>query len=67
MAFTILDSCTACGACEEECPREAISAGDEFHKIDPDLCNECADLPGEPPCLAVCPIDGCIERPGVAA
>ena len=37
MAYVIHDSCIACGACEAECPTEAISAGD-IYVIDPDKC-----------------------------
>ncbi|MDF3003115.1 MAG: 4Fe-4S dicluster domain, partial [Bacillota bacterium] len=27
MAYVIKDTCISCGACEPECPTEAISAG----------------------------------------
>ena len=29
MAYVITDECIACGACESECPAEAISEGEE--------------------------------------
>ena len=47
MAYKISeDTCTACGTCIDECPVEAISAGDVY-KIDPSVCTEsgtCADV-----------------------
>ena len=38
MAYVIDDSCINCEACVEECPVEAISAGDDMHVIDADAC-----------------------------
>ena len=35
MAYKITDECISCGACEPECPNEAISEGDEIYIIDP--------------------------------
>ncbi len=35
MATYITDECISCGACEPECPNEAISEGDEIYEIDP--------------------------------
>ena len=37
MAYVISDECINCGACIEECPVEAISAGDEKHSINPEV------------------------------
>ena len=48
MAYKISDSCVACGTCIDECPVEAISAGD-IYVIDPDKCIECGA------CAGVCP------------
>ncbi len=36
MAHVINEECIACGACEPECPEEAISEGDEIYVIDPE-------------------------------
>ncbi len=44
------DLCTACGACLDECPVDAISEGD-YYVIDPDLCTDCAA------CAEVCPVE----------
>jgi ferredoxin len=68
MALKILENCIRCAACEEECPREAISSGDDVYWIDPPLCDECAGEKRLPLCVEACPIDGCIApAAGVAA
>ena len=41
MAYVISDACISCGACEAECPVEAISQGDEHYVIDPEKCKMC--------------------------
>ncbi len=51
MAFVINDECISCGACEPECPVEAISEGDSQFNIDPDLCIDCGA------CEPVCPVE----------
>ena len=51
MAFSINDDCIKCGACETECPVDAISEGDDKYVIDPDLCISCGA------CADVCPVD----------
>ena len=43
MALKITKDCIVCGACEPECPNDAITAGDAFYEIDPELCTECAN------------------------
>ena len=55
MARRITEECISCGACEQECPKEAIAAGDGPYVIDPELCNECVDR-DSPGCLDVCPV-----------
>ncbi len=51
MAHQINDECTNCGACETECPVEAISEKNEKRSIDADQCTDCAA------CAAVCPVE----------
>lgn len=51
MAYKINDECTNCGACEAECPMEAISEKDGIRWIDPDACTSCGA------CADVCPVD----------
>jgi len=50
VTYKILKECIACGACQPECPTEAISEG-EIYVIDPDKCIDCGA------CAAVCPVD----------
>jgi ferredoxin len=61
MAMKILDDCISCGACEPECPTEAISEGDVIYVIDTDICVECVGHNDSPQCVAVCPVD-CIVQ-----
>jgi len=63
MALMINEECINCGACEPECPNEAISAGDELYVINPDKCTECVGHFDEPQCVAVCPVDACVPDP----
>lgn len=63
MALMINEECINCGACEPECPNEAISAGDELYVINPDKCTECVGHFDEPQCAAVCPVDACVPDP----
>jgi ferredoxin len=44
MATMIDGICIRCGACETECPNDAISLGDDIFVIDPDLCSECVGV-----------------------
>ena len=55
MARKITDECISCGACEAECPNEAISQGDEHYTIDAAKCDECANR-GEVACVTICPV-----------
>lgn len=57
MALMITKECIVCGACEPECPNNAITAGDAFYEIEPELCTECVGYFNEPQCKSVCPID----------
>lgn len=50
MAYVISEECISCGACQAECPVEAISEGDGKFVIDADKCAECGA------CVDVCPV-----------
>lgn len=63
MALLINEECINCGACEPECPNEAITAGDEIYVIDPEKCTECVGHFDESQCVAVCPVDCCVPDP----
>ena len=56
MAHYITDECTACGACEPECPQEAIKEGDPIYTIIKDKCDDCAT------CVDVCPVECILEK-----
>jgi len=51
MAYTINDDCISCGACEPECPTNAISESDGKFVIDAATCIDCGA------CAGVCPVD----------
>jgi len=51
IAYVIDDKCISCGACEGECPVNAIAEGDGQYVIDADACIECGA------CADVCPVD----------
>ncbi len=60
MATMITSECINCGACEPECPNNAISQGDPVYVIDPLLCTECVGFHDYEACAAVCPVDVCV-------
>ncbi len=63
MAYKITEECINCGACEPECPNQAISPGDEIYIIDPEKCTECVGAFDQSQCAAVCPVDACVPDP----
>jgi ferredoxin len=81
MATLITESCINCGACESECPNNAIYEGgatwtidglqrpalrDEYFFIVPDKCTECVGFFDDEQCTAVCPVDCCIPDPDIS-
>jgi ferredoxin len=57
MAHEIIgEECIECGACETECPEEAISEGEDSYAIDPAKCSDCGA------CADICPQE-CISGP----
>lgn len=50
MAYVISSDCISCGACEPDCPVNAISQGDDTYVIDASACIDCGA------CEAVCPV-----------
>lgn len=78
MATIITSECINCGACEPECPNNAIYQGGvewelngEKHPalqaerffIVPEKCSECVGFHEQEACAAVCPVDCCIPDP----
>ncbi|HML47925.1 MAG TPA: 4Fe-4S binding protein [Clostridia bacterium] len=55
MAYIISDECIACGACEAECPVNAITEGEGKYVIDAETCISCGA------CAAVCPVSAPAE------
>ena len=50
MAYVISkDDCIQCGACESECPEQAISMVDGYYVVDAAKCQDCGS------CQDVCP------------
>ena len=65
MSTMITEECINCGACEPECPNQAISQGEDIFVIDPALCTECVGFHDEEACAAVCPVDCCVPDPNI--
>jgi ferredoxin len=63
MALMITDECTACDACVDPCPNDAIKAAEPIYIIDPLRCTECVGAEDEPQCKLVCPADCIISDP----
>jgi len=55
MAHKISEECIACGACVDVCPVEAITEGDPYYIIDPELCTDCGACVDECPVEAISP------------
>ena len=56
MAYKITEDCTSCAACVDECPMEAISAGESTHVIDADKCTDCGI------CTDSCPVEAIVSE-----
>ena len=59
MAYYITEDCINCGACEPECPNQAISEGETIYIINPERCTECVGSYESSRCVAICPVDAC--------
>ncbi len=62
MAYKITDECISCGACETECPNQAIKEGEKTYVIDPHRCTECVGAHEASKCKETCPVDACVPN-----
>lgn len=51
MTHKINSDCISCGACQPECPVDAIFEGNGKFEIDPEKCIDCGA------CAGVCPVE----------
>ncbi|MDI3297810.1 MAG: 4Fe-4S binding protein [Bacillota bacterium] len=59
MAYTIVETCIGCSACEKVCPTDAIWGRQrELFHIDPELCIDCGA------CARVCPVQAIHDATG---
>lgn len=63
--YIVSDECSSCGACETECPNQAISEGESSYVINADLCTECVGFFAEPQCTGSCPTDSIKPNPDI--
>jgi ferredoxin len=56
MTIRITKDCTNCGACEPECPVEAISEKNDVRVINQEECTECGA------CVSSCPVEAIVEE-----
>ena len=54
MAYKVTDACVNCGACESECPVQAISEKGGARWIDPAKCSSCGS------CADTCPTEAIV-------
>jgi ferredoxin len=63
MAYKITEDCISCGACETECPNQAIKEGDTTFVIDPAKCTECVGSHSTSKCAETCPVGAAVPDP----
>ena len=57
MSHRITEECIVCGACQAECPEQAITEGEDRYTINPEKCSDCGS------CAEVCPVGACVPEP----
>ncbi len=61
MAYRIIGAqCTVCGACEFECPNQAIAMKGDTYVVNAKKCTDCKGFFDAPQCVAVCPSDSVV-------
>ena len=63
MAYSIIQTCVNCWACEPLCPSNAILEDRPYFRIDAKKCTECEGDYADPQCASICPIEGAILDP----
>ena len=63
MAYKIVDTCTGCTICLQECQNDAISEKGTVYVVDPDKCTECVGNYPQPKCVEVCILNACVPDP----
>jgi ferredoxin len=78
MSTMITEECINCGACEPECPNNAVYEGgtpweldgtthpavrEDAYYIAAEKCTECVGFAAQEQCAAVCPVDCCVPDP----
>jgi ferredoxin len=63
MSVVITERCISCGACEWECPNQAIAPGEPRPVVDEASCTECFGFFGEGQCIVVCPAAAVLTKP----
>lgn len=64
MAYMITAECVNCGACEQECPVQAIHPEADQYVINPTICVDCEGYFETARCKWACPVNACVpERP----
>jgi NAD-dependent dihydropyrimidine dehydrogenase PreA subunit len=56
VSHRITEECIVCGACQPECPEQAIIEGAESYIINPEKCSDCGN------CAEVCPVGACLPE-----
>ena len=62
MAYMITAECVNCGACEQECPVQAIRPGADQYIINPDVCVDCEGYFEVARCKWACPVNACVPE-----
>ena len=60
MAYSIIESCVNCWACQPLCPSDAIHLSQTHFMIDSKKCTECDGDFIDAQCASICPIEGAI-------
>ena len=62
--YVVDDTCLNCGACIDECPKDAIYENEIEDRVDilREKCNCCVGI-SEPMCVSTCPVESIVNCP----